>query len=92
MFRDNSTHLLLFLVTVLPSAQRRGFGRALIEFAETEALRRGLVGLRLHTPQAFENAIGFYRHLGFAELAQEELYGHPFIFMMKRLNATAPRP
>ena len=83
---------MLYLVSVAPGAQRHGYGRALIEFAETQVRPRGLIGLRLHTPRAFANAIGFYRHLGFVELAEQNLEGHVFVFMMKRLDATAPRP
>jgi hypothetical protein len=64
----------------------------LMDFAEAEARKRGLIGLRLHTPVVFTEAAAFYRRLGFEELARLTQGEHEFIFMMKRFGATAPRP
>jgi GNAT superfamily N-acetyltransferase len=81
------TFVKLELVTVLPQFQRRGYGRALIEFAEqrTRHLRRG--SMQLMTHERMVDAIDFYLHLGFAEMRRYKLQGHLFIHMGK---AVAP--
>jgi ribosomal protein S18 acetylase RimI-like enzyme len=89
---DGSIQLFIFLVTILPNAQHRGFGRILVEFAENEARRRGLTRLQLDTPEGFVNAIEFYRHLGFVDIGRQDRGGYVSVVMMKRLDATAPRP
>jgi GNAT superfamily N-acetyltransferase len=86
---DGSVQLFIFLVTILPSAQRRGLGRMLVEFAEIEARRHGLTRLQLDTPEGFVNAIEFYRHLGFVDIGRQDRDGYVSVVMMKRLEAKA---
>jgi ribosomal protein S18 acetylase RimI-like enzyme len=84
---DGSIQLFIFFVTILPSAQRRGFGRMLVEFAENKARRRGLTRLQLDTPEGFVNAIEFYRHLGFVDIGRQNRGCYVSVVMMKRLDA-----
>jgi GNAT superfamily N-acetyltransferase len=92
MLSDDSVRLLIFYLAVLPSAQGRGIGRALMEFAEAHTRRHGFVGLMLHTPAGFTGALAFYRHLGFAEVEGGFGDDDRFVLLMKRLSATTPPP
>ena len=57
-------------IDLLPRAQGHGWGRRMMEHL-MEALRtRGSPGVHLGVGQVNERAIGFYRKLGFAELAR----------------------
>lgn len=49
------------------SCQRRGIGRALVEFTEHWARERGFVSITLH---ARETALGFYEKLGYARVGE----------------------
>jgi GNAT superfamily N-acetyltransferase len=81
--------LYLELVTVSPEHQGRGYGRALIEFAASEARKRRRSRLELMTHEHMVDAIGFYLHLGFAETRRYRLYDHTFVHMTK---SVAPHP
>lgn len=55
-------------INILPNAQAAGWGRRLIE-TELEALAaRGVRGVHLGVDPLNENAMGFYRHLGFRRI------------------------
>ncbi|QYH34932.1 GNAT family N-acetyltransferase [Salinibacterium sp. M195] len=57
-------------IDLLPRVQGRGLGRVMLETL-FEALRAGGVsGIHLDVGEDNHNAIAFYRHLGFAELAR----------------------
>jgi GNAT superfamily N-acetyltransferase len=62
-----------------------GLGRAIMELAEAEARRRGLIGIWLDT-WTFQ-APGFYQKLGFIEFGRITDYppGHDRIFYSKRI-------
>ena len=87
--QNMSIQVFVFLVAVLPGMQRRGFGRALIEFAEAESRRRGFYRIFLSVPEEFINAVEFYQHLGFVEAGRRVQDGHTFIDMLKRWDAAA---
>lgn len=58
-------------INLLPAAQSGGWGRRLIE-TELEALRQaGVRGVHLGVSPANERAMGFYRHLGFADVSRD---------------------
>jgi len=82
--------MLLDNVAVLPDMQGRGFGRALIAFAENAAREHGLHTLRLSTNEAMTENIAFYERLGFVETHRAEEKGFKRVYMTKPLNA--PRP
>jgi ribosomal protein S18 acetylase RimI-like enzyme len=86
------------LVAVLPGCRGRGFGRALMAFAEADARRRRRGRMILMTPECMTDAVAFYRHLGFVEARRFKVTGHAFVQMVKTVarnasrDATAPRP
>jgi ribosomal protein S18 acetylase RimI-like enzyme len=79
-------YLWLELVTVLPQCQRCGFGRALIEFAQSETRNQRRSSMQLMTHERMTDAIGFYLHMGFVEVQRLQLRGHAFIQMGKAVS------
>jgi len=67
LLRTQGDYLLVDNLAVDPSRQREGLGRALLDFAELEAARRGLAELRLYTNVAMTENITLYRRLGWDE-------------------------
>ena len=55
-------------IDILPRAQGRGYGRALIEEVVESLFRAGSTGIHLGVTRSNEGAIGFYEHLGFQNL------------------------
>ena len=58
---------LLDNIAILPEGQGKGYGRALIEFAEAEARRRGFAEIRLYTHEMMTENIALYSRIGYAE-------------------------
>ncbi len=83
---DQDDYLLLDNVAVDPTQQRRGFGRRLVEFAETEARRRGHREIRLYTNEVMHENVGRYERLGYAVTGRGEQAGYQRIFMAKALS------
>jgi ribosomal protein S18 acetylase RimI-like enzyme len=77
----------LELVTVLPELQRYGYGRALIEFAQSETCNQRRSSMQLITHERMIDAIGFYLHMGFVEVQRFQLQGHSFIRMRKAVSS-----
>jgi GNAT superfamily N-acetyltransferase len=42
VLEENNDHLLIYSIAVKPDAQRKGYGRALLDFADKQAARLGL--------------------------------------------------
>lgn len=77
--------LLLDNVAVSPSAQGKGFGRALVAFAEEEAGRRGHREVRLYTNVLMTENIALYERLGFHETGRVSEKGFERVYMAKPL-------
>lgn len=58
-------------IDLLERARGRGLGRVLIERLLTDLRGRAVPGVHLGVDDANANAIGFYEHLGFREVARE---------------------
>jgi GNAT superfamily N-acetyltransferase len=58
---------------VSPAARRRGVGRAMLRYAEEEALRRGCGKLTLSTAQIQKEAIALYKRAGYRLVREEPL-------------------
>lgn len=56
-------------INLLPRLQARGHGSQLTKTLITELRHRGSRGVHLHVSDGNQRAAGFYRHLGFTELA-----------------------
>ena len=81
--------LLLDNVAVAPSAQGKGYGQALVAFAEAEAQRRGLREVRLYTNVLMTENLALYGRLGFRETGRVSEKGYERVYMAK---ATARQP
>lgn len=66
-------HLYVENIAVDPSAQGRGLGRALMEFAEQEAARRGLNRIALVTHEVMTENQAIYARLGYVEVERRYL-------------------
>jgi ribosomal protein S18 acetylase RimI-like enzyme len=74
-------------VAVSPAAQGRGLGRALMEFAERQAMTRGLRRMTLYTNEVMTENLAIYARLGYQETARRTEGGYSRVFMAKELNA-----
>jgi ribosomal protein S18 acetylase RimI-like enzyme len=78
-------HLLVENIAVHPDAQGRGLGRALMEFAEQEAGRRGFARMALVTHEAMTENQAIYARLGYSEVDRRAEDGYRRIYMEKQL-------
>jgi ribosomal protein S18 acetylase RimI-like enzyme len=78
-------HMYVENIAVDPSAQGRGLGRALMEFAEQEAARRRLNRMALVTHQAMTENQAIYARLGYVETGRRTEDGYQRIYMEKLL-------
>ena len=79
--------LLVENVAVHPRAQGSGLGRRLMDFAESEAARRGLAKLSLYTNVVMTENQAIYAHLGYVETRRETEDGYQRVYMEKLLRA-----
>src|SRR5215470_3735647 len=79
--------LLVENVAVHPRAQGSGLGRRLMDFAESEAARRGLEKLSLYTNVVMTENQAIYAHLGYVETRRETEDGYQRVYMEKLLRA-----
>jgi ribosomal protein S18 acetylase RimI-like enzyme len=79
-------HLYVENIAVHPSAQGRGFGRALMEFAEQEAARRGLGRMALVTHETMTENQAIYARLGYTEIERRAEDGYRRVYMEKPLT------
>jgi ribosomal protein S18 acetylase RimI-like enzyme len=82
---DKPDHLHLDNVAVAPAAQGRGVGRALIDFAENEARRRGFREVRLTTNPHMRENLAMYPRLGYRETGRGSEGVLEFVFFSKVL-------
>lgn len=78
-------HLLLDNVAVDPAAQGMGYGRLLMDFAESHARRAGLPVVRLYTQEIMARNIAIYAARGYAETHRATELGLRRVYMEKRL-------
>lgn len=83
---DRADHLLLDNVAVDPPRQGQGVGRALLAYAETEALRRGLPEIRLYTNVKMTENIATYFRVGYLETGRGDADGYDRVFFAKALT------
>ena len=77
---------LLDNIAILPEGQGKGYGRALIEFAEAEARRRGFAEIRLYTHEMMTENIVLYKRIGFVETHRISEKGFDRVYMTKHLE------
>jgi GNAT superfamily N-acetyltransferase len=76
-------------VAVEPAFQGRGYGRALIAFAERRARELGLPGVN-YTNEAMVENLRLYPRLGFVETGRRVEDGYRRVFFRKSLDASVP--
>ncbi len=77
---------LLDNIAVSPEGQGKGYGRALIEFAEAEARRRGFAEIRLYTHEMMTENVALYTRIGFVETHRVSEKGYERVYMTKQLK------
>ena len=77
--------MLLDNVAVHPDMQGRGYGRALIAFAERLSIERGFKAIRLYTNEAMIENVRLYERLGFVETHRAQEKGFRRVYMTKSL-------
>ena len=85
VLEDAADHLWLDNLAVDPRWQGKGLGRALLDFAEEEARRRGFAEVRLLTHQKMLSNIALYGRLGYVETGRRVEDGFARVFMAKRI-------
>lgn len=87
VLREHPDGLEIENIAVDPEEHGRGFGRALLDFAEAEAARRGLAALRLYTNARMTENLSLYAALGWREVDRRAEGGFDRVYFEK---ATKP--
>jgi ribosomal protein S18 acetylase RimI-like enzyme len=85
VLEETPAGLLLDNIAVLPECQGTGHGRALLQFADAEARRRGFAEIHLYTHAMMTENVTLYRRIGYAETRRVTEKGYDRIYMTKRL-------
>ena len=80
---DAPDHLLLDNIAVAAGHRRTGVGRALLGFAEAEAVRRGQPEVRLYTNETMVENIALYGRIGYVEVSRTLQKGFKRVFFRK---------
>ena len=76
----------VWVLGVSPAAQGTGLGRRLMEFAEQQALSRGLRRMTLYTHEVMTENLAIYARLGYSETERRTEGGYSRVFMAKELR------
>ncbi len=87
LLEEEGTSLLLDNIAVHPDFQKKGFGLALMRFAEDEARRRKYPMIKLYTNAAMTENQVWYAKLGYQETERRQDKGYQRIFFQKFINA-----
>ncbi|WP_110635444.1 GNAT family N-acetyltransferase [Salinicola salarius] len=77
--------LLLDNVAVFPAAQGRGFGKRLMQVAETYARDHGFDSITLYTQEQMHENLAIYRRYGYVETHRAEERGLKRVYLRKSL-------
>lgn len=80
-------HVLVENIAVYPALQGRGYGRALLAFAESLAVRYYLPEVRLYTNAMMVENISFYTRCGYRETHRASIGSRKRVFMQKAIDA-----
>ena len=78
---DKPDMLLLDNVAVHPGWQGRGIGKALMQFAEAEAKRRGYGAIQLYTHELMVENIALYQRIGYEIFERRKERGFERVYM-----------
>lgn len=86
LLSEDNKNLLLDNIAVDPRFQKKGFGIALMNFAEEEARCRNLAAIRLYTNAVMTENISWYKKLGYREIDRRKDKGYQRVFFEKWIN------
>jgi len=89
VLEERADHLLVYSIAVRPDAQRKGYGTALLEFADQRATGLGLREVRLYTNERMEGNLSLYRRYGFVAVGKRPHPSRPgqvLVDMVRRLD------
>jgi ribosomal protein S18 acetylase RimI-like enzyme len=89
ILEENVDHLMIYSIAVKPDAQRKGYGTALLDFADQRAIGLGLHQVRLYTNERMERNLRLYRRHGFVEVAKRSHPSRPgqvLVDMVRQLD------
>lgn len=78
-------HMMLDNIAVAPTAHGRGYGRALMDFAESRAAQAGLPAIRLYTQEIMVENLAIYAARGYLQTHRAREAGLDRVYMEKRL-------
>ena len=78
-------HIQIRSIAVNPNFQKRGFGKQLLDFAESESRNAGLSEIRLYTSARLPQLIDYWFKLGFEETERRVEGGYQRVYMSKLL-------
>lgn len=81
--------ILLDNFAVPPEYQGQGFGRKLVEFAESEARNQGFSHLDLYTHGCMAENIEMYKRRGYVKTERRSVRGYQRVYMRKSLPKLA---
>ncbi|HEX3995213.1 MAG TPA: GNAT family N-acetyltransferase [Acetobacteraceae bacterium] len=87
VLEETADGLLLDNIAVAPGQQGKGHGRTLLEFAETQAKRRGWNEIQLYTNALMTENIALYHRIGYLETVRVTEKGFDRVYMVKQLTA-----
>ena len=91
VFVVNTDYLLIYSIAVKTHAQRKGHGKALLDFADNLAIERGLYEIRLYTNERMERNLTLYKRHGFVQVGKRPHPSRPgqvLVDLVRKL----PRP
>ncbi len=88
---DEPGRMLIYSVAVPPEVQRRGLGRRLLAWAESEASRAWCDRIRLYTNALMEDNLRLYSSPGYEGTGREPYMGSTLIHMAKQVPRAAAR-
>lgn len=91
VIRPGENALELENIAVEPGSQGRGYGRALIGFAEQQAQDLGLPTVTLYTNEAMVENLRLYPSLGYVETGRRVEDGYRRVYFRKSLDACTGR-
>ncbi len=83
---DDEEGFLIDNVAVDPSHRGKGLGKALLEFAEAEALRAGFDSIYLYTHEKMTENLALYSRIGYVEYDRRSQVDFSLVFMRKHLG------
>src|SRR3984893_3650732 len=95
VLEERADHLLVYSIAVRPEKQRKGYGAALLQFADQRAIAIGVPEIRLYTNQRMEQNLALYRRHGFVEVGTRPHPSRPgevLVDMTKMLRPSTSVP